>query len=59
MTTRQTVETLLPEPEQLWLAVLEARRAAAAKEREYQAALLEWVETETKERKQNERQGDS
>jgi hypothetical protein len=54
MTTQQTVKTLLTETERLWLIAVQARRAAAAKQREYKAALLEWTEAETR-RKQNER----
>jgi len=55
---QQAVKTLLAETEQLWLIVVEARRAAAAKEREYRAALLKWDEAETR-RRQDERQRDS
>jgi len=44
MTTRREVDALLTEAESLWLAALEARRVAAAKEREYRAALRAWVE---------------
>lgn len=57
MTTQQTVKTLFTETEQMWLVVLQARWAAAAKEEEYRAALLEWTEAETR-RKQDERQRD-
>jgi len=55
MTTQQTVNALLTETERLWLIAVQARRVASAKEREYKAALLEWVEAETR-RKQDERQ---
>jgi len=48
MITQQTVNALLTETERLWLIAVEARREAAAKQREYKAALLEWIETETK-----------
>ena len=48
MTTQQTVNDLLTETEQLWLVALRARRAAAAKQREYKVALLEWATTEAK-----------
>ena len=54
MTTRQTVNTLLTETERLWLVALQARRAAAAKQREYKAALLEWATTEAKQEMKGE-----
>ena len=54
MTTQQTVSTLLTETEQLWLTALRARRAAAAKQREYKAALLKWATTEAKQEMKGE-----
>jgi len=39
MADRQTVKALRIEAERLWQVAIEARRAAAAKEREYRAAL--------------------
>lgn len=46
----QTVMALRIETEQLHLAALEARRAAAAKEQEYKEALSKWIEATEKER---------
>ena len=46
MTDQKTVEILRAETDRLWLAAVKVRRAAAAKEREYRAAILGWVETE-------------
>ena len=50
MTTQQTVNELLTETKHLWLIAVKARRAAAAKQREYKAALLEWIEAEAKQK---------
>lgn len=55
---QQTVKALLAETNQLWLIEAKARRTAAAKEKEYRAALLKWWDEETR-RRQGERQGDN
>jgi len=41
MSSKQTVEVLRIESERLWRIAIEARRAAALKEREYRTALGE------------------
>lgn len=46
MTSQQQVKTLLTETETAWLAALEARRIAVAKEREYREALWAWIAKE-------------
>ena len=54
MITRQVVNKLRAETEQLWLIKVEAQRAAATKQREYKAALLEWIEAEAKQKTKEE-----
>ena len=50
-TPREKAIALLAETEEAWTIALKAHRAASAKEKEYRAALLawvEWIEAETK-----------
>ena len=54
MTTQQAINELLTETERLWLMALKARRAAVTKQREYKAALLEWIEAKAKQKTKEE-----